>query len=377
MPELWPFVPGAIIERLTFGADVRAAPSGEARDSLHGAMQSFALSTLFVDDREAASAEALYRSNALQTWYVPIWPDMSRVVTSISATDTAISVNTDADYQAGGKAVVIRDASDYAIVDVSSAAGGTLTLSGQVGQSFAPPVMVAPLCECYAPPGLMGEKFARHQRATIEFQRVDNVDLAASAMPTHSGYEVLTDPSAVVSPLSESVVHTNQVISSGFGVFVPVAIKDYIAKRSTVSFSDHDAADRWARRQWLHQMRGQETPFWLPSWKRDLVLTGTVGASDTQIAVEGFAPSASDLVGRSIQIETNGGYVHREITAGVDLAGAHVLDIAAPGVALPATAEINLMNLVRFDVDQFEIEHLITSDGFFSRFTAPVVEIPA
>lgn len=375
MPELWPFIPSAVSERLAFGSDVRFSPSGEARDSLHGAMQSFGLSHLFVDDTQAARAEMLYRSNALQTWYVPIWPDLTRVQSDIAAVDTTISVNTDADYTA--KALIIKDADEYAIVDVASATGGTLTLSGAVGQAFTAPVLVVPLCECYAPAGLSGSKFARHQRLSISFDRIDGVDLAASAMPTHLGYEVLTDPSVVVEALSESVVHSNQVISSGFGVFVPVALKDYIAKRSTVSFSDSEAGDRWARRQWLHQMRGRETAFWLPSWKRDLVLTGSVGAADTTISVEGFAPSAADLVGRSIQIETSGGYIHRQITAGSDLAGAHVLTIAAPGVALAADTEINLMNLVRFDTDEFEISHLMTSDGFLSRFTAPVVEIPA
>lgn len=381
MAVFWPFTPSSIGERLTFKTDVRRSPMGEMRDSLFGAQQHFNLN-FTLPDAIAIQAETLFRTNPLGDWDVPVWHDMTRVVGTILSTDTVIPVNTDAGYIAGGSAVVFLDIDDYALVDVISAIGGSLTIAAPVGKDFvgsaSAPVLVAPLRTCAASVGLrLAQDFAV-ANAGIQFRSKEHQDVAATSFQTHDGLDVLTDPSVLISSLSGHISQASEVLDNGLGAFEVMPTRDVLDARSMAAFSDFDVSARWSRRQWLHQMRGKDRPFWLPTWKQDLQLVNPVTSGATTITVSKMAPAATDLVGRSIQFDDGaGGYVHREITAGADVSDTHVLTIAATGVAYPLTAPVSFINRVRFDTDVFEITHVILPDGFLSQFSASVIEVAA
>jgi len=250
------------------------------------------------------------------------------------------------------------------------------------GQSFtgtsADPVIVAPLeTALITQPPQFANRYAIATGA-VEFRALAPYDLAPSEpiYGTYSGSEVMTDPSAVIGPLNGMVFRRSEIIDSGFGAITIEDDRSFEEKRISLGFADDRYADRWQRRQWFHYLRGKDKTFWLPSQKNDLPLQSAIGAADTQIAVEEVT-TPSDYVGRHIEIDDDGTYYHREITAAAAGAGQTLLTISALGASVPTTAIVSLMSFVRLDTDVITIRHRATGDGFFSTMQAMTVEVPA
>lgn len=384
MPTLWPHVPSEFRETLETFTDVRRTQTGEFRDSLKDPTQIFTLSHSFLD-AEAARADGLYRSNPTGTWYVPVWCDATRFVGTITSGATSISVETDADYRAGGKAVVLLSDQVAEVVDVSSASGGTLNLSGGVSRTYVGtaglPVIVAPVRTCYAPAGFDRSDVYGLATMSIRFIATDNTDLAAAIYPTHRTYDVVTDISVVFSALQGGMSQAVDFIDNGFGTYDVETLETYSRARGTLALVDVSYTDRHAQRTWLHRARGRDRPFWISTWKNDLPLRDAVTAVATSIKVQKTTPTLSEMVGRSIQFRlTDGTLIQRQVTGAAAVGGdgtSMFLTISATGQAVPTSAVVSLLTLVRFDTDQIELTHMNTGDGFLTHFSAPVLEVAA
>lgn len=367
----WPFLPSTIKESLAFKTDVRRAYSAESRDSLRDAVQSLELHSLMLD-QEASKALELFRSNPVGSWYVPVWFDMS-IAGTIAAGATSITVDTNADYRVGEKAIIWTDYATFELVDVSAVGTGSITVSAVVG-SYTEPA-VAPVRECIATSGLSSIVRPTFREISVPFLSLTAVDLAATTYPTVGGFQVLTDPSVVVQDLAGGISQALSLVDNGFGAFEIIATESYVRPRATVGFLDYLTATRWARRRWLHDMRGRDGAFFLPSWKADLVLTAAAASGDLTITVADVLPSAAAYIGRYIQIDVDGTYVHRQITAASAVAGVATLTISAPGITVPTSAVLSFLDLVRFDTDQFDMQHDRAVQGFMSSFSAIVVGV--
>jgi len=383
MPNLWPHIPGNFIERLRFSTDVRQTPEGEYRDSLHDGVIEMSMQHT-VEDAEAERMRQRFDENALGEWYLPIWQDATHFVGTIAASEIYISVDTDADYRAGGKAVILSDDQTWEVVDVASAAGGLLTLSTATTQSYsgteAAPVLVAPVVTALAVEPLARSVSYAITRATIGFRATEPYDLAPASpiYPVYNGSEVMTDPIAVLSGLQGAVFRQNTLIDSGFGAITFEDSRDFVEQRASIAFADYTNADRLLRRQWLHYIRGRDRSWWLPSQKSDLVLESPIGASDTTITVTKVGGATSGYVGRHIQIDDDGTLYRREITAASSGSTTSTLTMdSSLGAAVPVSATVSLMTLVRLDADRVEIQHRPKQGGVFSTMQTTVLEVPA
>lgn len=369
----WPFLPSAVDEALSFKTDVRRAYSAESRDSLRDAVQSFTLSHLMLDT-EASVARELFRSNPLGNWYVPVWPDLS-VVGAVTAGAVVLSVNTDADYRVGEKAIVWQSYDVWELVDVSAIGTGSIDVSAVVGTYTA--AIVCPVRECIAPGGLNQSSSPTFLQFGVQFVSLTAVDLAATSYPTIGGFQIVTDQPAAMSPLDGGIAQALQMIDSGFGAMELIETEAYVRPRFTLAFLDYMTETRWARRKWVHDVRGRDGAFWLPTWKADLPLTAAIPAASVSMTVEHVAPAATDYVGRYVQIDVAGSFIHREITGASVAAGVATLSIAAPGVDVPKSSRISFLDLYRFDTDQFSIKHQRAVGGFISSFSAIVKGVQA
>lgn len=373
MATAWPFIPAKVGETLAFKTDIRRCYAAEARDSLRDAVQSFELRHV-MQELEAARARELVRANPLGPWSVPLWFDATEVG-AISAGATVLAVETNADFRAGGKAMILDDYRAYELVDVISIGAGAITVSAVAGDYVD--ASVVPVQQCLAPSGIGFKQTPTHVEVSAAFTSLEPADLGASGYPVLDGFEVVTDPPSAIQALDGAVAQALEVIDSGFGAMQALETEGYVRPRFKLAFADHDAATRWARRQWLHATRGRDAAFFVPTWKRDLQLTAPAGAADLTISVADVMPAAADYAGRYVQIDTGAGYLHRKIT-GASVAGdVATLSIAAPGVTVPASSVISFLELMRFDSDTFQIDHRRVAAGILSAFNAPTVGVPA
>lgn len=376
MPVLWPYLPTKVSEDLLFNTSIRETKTQEIRDSLQDAVQTLKFDH-FLQGADISIAEFLLRSNLLGEWYVPVWQDMTRFVGAIGSTDTVVTCSTDAGYIAGGKAIVFDTPESYSLIDIDTVGAGQLNLTGTVGANYTGtvrnPILIVPVVTGIALKGLTTSRNVAGVSHNIAFRNVAISDFPASSYPQHDGIDVLTD-AGIVRRLTGDLKQAYGILDNGVGSFEVTPTQTFSRKRGMIAFAENNA---WSRRQWLYALRGRDTPFWVPTWERDLVLTAPIGASDTSITVQQIAPVGTALVGRSIQIDNDGTYIHREITGATDGAGTHTLDIAATGEGVPITAEIGFMTRSRLDVDLLKLSHDFLSDGFLTRFNAPFIEVPA
>lgn len=129
--SLIPFRPLPDIgEALSWETDVRRSYDDETRNRLRNHRQSFSQTwNLRGDDFEVF--RALMRSNALGEWDLPIWKD-ARTVT-VSAADTTVSCDTNADFWAGSRAILFLTCETYVIVNVTAVGTDAVTLGGAIG----------------------------------------------------------------------------------------------------------------------------------------------------------------------------------------------------------------------------------------------------
>lgn len=379
MAEFWPHAPAQIRETLSFYTDVRSHPAGEIRDSLRLATQRLLLS-FRRDPAEGARAMHLFRSNAGGEWRVPLWHDATFHAGAIAAGATSLSVTTEADYQSGGLAVIWKSDTEWELVTVASASGGTLTIGGspaEVLASYSAPVIVAPVGTFLAPGGMSQAREFALERFSIEFLRTDGTDLGNSTLPAYLSSPVVSEASVVVQPLDARIQQSLDLIDSQFGSYALETEETYVRLRSMLSFADSEVTARWARRRLLHYLRGRDRAFWLPSFRRDFTVVAAFSTTLLQ-AAEGEFPDVAGLVGRSIEIDTGAALIHRQISAAEVVSGVLRLTLnATPGVTVPTTARVSLMTLQRLDSDQVDIEHQFLGAGFLSQVRVPTIEVAA
>jgi len=193
---------------------------------------------------------------------------------------------------------------------------------------------------------------------------------AFTGLPMYLGRDVLIDPTVLHQPLRDTIGQTVELIDNGFGPVVIEPTRDYLQRRSTLTFSDYGAAPRWSRRRWLHGLRGRQRSFWLPTWGRDLVLQADVEAGD------GYLIVAADLdlttwINRHIMFDLPTGGVFRQVTAASFDALGHRLTIAAPGIDVPIGTPVHVLTKMRLDTDRTELEHSATR----TNVSATVIEV--
>jgi hypothetical protein len=378
MAEVWRWWPQGVAETLEFETDVRMARSAEWRDSLKDATQFLTLTHILPTARAEAMIEAV-RVNAAGEWLVPEWPNATVSTGTLAAAATVIPVAVPGAYRAGQGVFVGTGPDAWEQRTVASIGAGNITLTaGLVGTYVGAeqrPVIVAPLVRCIAPGGVDFQSIFASQSLSARFMAMDPVDLAANPYPTHDGLPVITDGRVPFQPLGGAMNQALDLFASGFGAYALQEAETYPRRRGTVSWFDKGHAARWARRGFLHFLRGRDGAFWLPSGQRDLPLVNPVSAGALNITVRPCAANA-EMVGRVIVIREGATVVIRTVTGASSAGPNQLLTIASPGVALSAEATVSLAVRSRLDTDQIEIGYQFAAGGLAASCSAPVIEVP-
>lgn len=378
MAEVWRWWPQSVFEALEFETDVRMARSGEWRDSLKDATQFLTLGHTLQHARAEAMIEAV-RANALGQWLVPEWPNATVSPSTLAAAETIVPVAVPEAYRVGQKVFIglddaaweAREVGVVGVSDITLTAGLDATYAGSAGR----PLIVAPLVLCVAPGGVEFQTVFPVQGLTAQFMSVDPVDLAANPYPTHADLPVVTDGRVPFQPLAGGLNQASDLFASGFGAYALQAVETYTRRRGMVSWYDKGHAARWARRGFLHHLRGRDGAFWLPTGQNDLPLQGPVASGALSVLVKPVAANAA-MVGCRIVLREGANVAIREVTGASTVGPNQSLAIAAPGVAFTTVATVSLAVKSRLDTDRIEIGYQFAAGGLAAFCSAPVVEVP-
>ncbi|RWB53627.1 hypothetical protein [Mesorhizobium sp.] len=384
--EAWPFRPmvGAS-DTLETLSEVLPSYTEEQRLALRKAPRQNPRYTVKLDPAQFSRAKDFGKRRAGTLVSIPIWWEGIRLAGDVAAADTEISIDTTfGDWRVGGRLIVWQDEDNYALAMITEVAVDHVTLLVPIGADLTTPT-VAPVRNARPSEGFSISRGSTGKLTidvTARFQVQDNIKLEGDAgYPQYLSLDVLTEPTARVSDISENIVQAAEYQDNGFG---PVEIqrqRQYVDHGQTIAFLEEGQAAVWRRRIWVHARNGKQKAFWLPSFNSDLKLLAPIGAADTVVTVKRSGLLAG-YIGKHVMIELKDGTRYfRQITNAARVAGNDQLTLSAvlgSSVALSQIRWFSYLSRVRLDSDAVTFSFVASGKGpLVATLSVPVMEVPA
>lgn len=251
--------------------------------------QIFSTQLAVFGDEAAARLEAMLDGWLKQTWAVPVWPMAQRHTATLPAGSTALAVDTRwCDYRADGLAMIWQSDSAYEVVVVDSVADSALTLKDGTLAAYAGGKWILPCRIGWVTSATDLVRYGGGVVAGLAWE-IDGGDLAAvtgyAAAMEYDGMTVVTDPARSTGDFGSSHDSDFAVLGGDTGPFEIVSNSVVNEVSQTHGWICRTLEEAWRLRQFVHAMKGRQSAFLVPTFKRDLVLSRDAAPSDTVLYV--------------------------------------------------------------------------------------------
>ena len=375
----WTFVPDwgdGISETLTAATDILQSESAVSqRRRLRLALRREFTGPMYAEGRERQLLDLSLFGWSDRIWSIPIWPDIQLLDAGIAADVDFIPCSTQyLDFRNGGLAMLRgEDAFTSETVEILEVLPNGLQLKRNTQLAWAAgsrlyPARAAQLLDEPSLSKLTDRLF----EAEVQFLVVEPCDWPEWLPATlYRGRPVWDRRPDDTDNLTHAAQRLRSTLDSGFA---QPLITDTARRALQMLGQRHLDLGREARalvRSFIYGMRGRQKAVWVPSHMHDLTLVATVSAVATTMDVEniGYTRFSNGKPGRrDIRIELFDGSVFMR-----RLIGSTELDNQVERVGLDSAlgvevqphqiARISWMNLMRFESDVQEIEHMTDSEG--------------
>lgn len=382
----WTFVPDwgdGIVEGLTAATDILQSESGVSqRRKLRGSPRREFNGSMYVEGRERQLLDLALFGWSDRIWSIPIWPDIQLLDAGIAADVDFIPCSTEwLDFRDGGLAMLRgEDAFTSETVEILEVLPNGLQLkrNTQLAWPAGSRLYPARSAQLLEEPSL-NKLTDRLFEAEVRFLVVEVCDwpkwLPATLYRGRPVWDRRPDD-------SENLTHAAQRLRSTLDSgFAQPLITDTARRALQVLGQRHLDLGREARalvRSFIYGMDGRQKVVWVPTHMDDLTLLtpATAVATTIDVANIGYTRFSNGKPGRrDIRIERwNGTVLMRRIIGATELDGQTerlALDAALGSDLQPAdVARISWMNLMRFESDTQNIEHMTDSEGVAAWATA-------
>lgn len=381
--EPWPFRPlvGAS-DTLESLSEVMPSYTQEQRLALRRAPRQNPRYTVRLDPAGFSRAKDFAKRRAFTQVSIPIWWEGIRLAGNVVSTDTEISIDTTfGDWRAGGRLIVWQDEDSFALALITAVDADKVTLLAPIGANFTTPT-VAPVRVARPLEGFGITRGKLSADVSARFQVEDNVKLEGDAgYPQYLSLDVLTEPTARVSEISETIIQAAEYEDNGFGLVAVERQRNYVDFGQSIAFLEEGAAAVWRRRVWVHARNGKQKAFWLPSFNSDLKLMAPIGSADLVVTVKRAALLAG-YVGRHVMIELKDGtrYFRQIVDAALSGANDQITLGSSLGAGVVAAQILwfSYLSKVRFDSDAVTFNFPASGRGpLIATLSVPVTEVPA
>lgn len=373
---VFPFAPESpLVERLLFATNVLESKSGqEQRINLRLApRQEFDLRIVREEIFEKNQIEFILFDWHERAFGIPIWYEPTILTVNALIDDVTVTVESTAyaDYRVGGLAIIITDEGTFDSLEVASITATTLTFTSGLLHNYAVGTRVYPLRSCYATKMINGSRYQKNAAEyTLRMRVVNNeVSIAsAAAFSTFNG-KVLVDDFNFIPEGSLPLVFERSLIDrdSYTGKFSQQSTWDRDKRSSQKGWAISGSRQKlWEVRQLLHYLKGKQTAFYLPTFQWELVVTQTLlNLSDSMtIRNVGYSKYIRNRSPNNVirLTKTDGTKLTRTITASSEASATEeslTVDSVWPSdITVAEIALVEIFELVRFDTDEFRIDHI-------------------
>jgi hypothetical protein len=290
-------------------------------------------------------------------WAVPVWAE-AQMAGPLSAGSVSLPADTtQADFRAGGLALVWETPDAWQLLTVSSLTATRITASSGLSRSYAK-AWILPVRVCRLVNRAQKTFTGASSSLSLTFNVEDNVALSAPTPDQFLGFDIYYDEGLMPGDSIDSTVDRRvEVLDEETGV---VAFRSPWPHSMTtrphhVILENRAAA--WGFRRWLHRRAGRLNAFWQPSFESDLVVqsSGTILSS---LLVRSDEYLTHGLARKHIAIQTSSGaWYPRTITEAFAGDGGNVeLNLDSP-LNIPAESilRVSYLGLKRLDTDRVEL----------------------
>lgn len=290
-------------------------------------------------------------------WAVPVWAE-AQMAGPLSAGSVSLPADTtQADFRAGGLALVWESPEKWQLVTVASQTATEIEPLLPVAQDYAR-AWVIPVRVCRLISRVEKSFTGASSVMDIKFEVEDNTLLTAPTPAQFLGSDIYYDEGLMFGDsLTDNLMKRMEVLDEDTGV---VAFRSPWPHSMTtrphhVILENRAAA--WGFRRWLHRRAGRLNAFWQPSFESDLVVqsSGTILSS---LLVRSDEYLTHGLARKHIAIQTSSGaWYPRTITEAFAGDGGNVeLNLDSP-LNIPAESilRVSYLGLKRLDTDRVEL----------------------
>lgn len=301
----------------------------------------------------------------------PAWHEPAFLTSTAAINDTTINVNTTSygNFYVGGYAVVIEDETTYDALKIKSITATTLEFESGMTYNYTKKAQVLPLLTSYIEAASASLKRPyNHQYFNLRIHVDPEINDIASnaAFGTYNSQTFLDDPNMIEGgQLAESIRTKIFVLDNMTGLRSQVTAWDHSKRHSKKGWKCNNRQELWELRQLLHYLKGRQVGFYIPTFWKDLTLTGNlqIGTLTMNIEMIGYTVNAQQRWPKQvIRVHLkNGTILTRTIqnSSIVDKDNEQLtVDTAWATTYTPAEIErIEFLEKVRLDVDDIVITH--------------------
>lgn len=327
--------------------------------------QAFRFSTRFENDQALAKLEAALFKWQKRAWGLPIWTEWVEHTATIAAGATSITVNTtNADFRAGGLAVIWKSETEHEVIKIDTVAAGSLSLSVPVINTFTGTKLIMPV-RISQMNNIVSRKDTPDRDARIDFNFAVRDNLLITGYAPTLSYKTL--PVLTQATYVDGTQDKNSdadIIVTDFETGAFEIYSDNLFNKNSQGhlFKNFSKAAAWNLRKFLHYLNGQQGVVWIPSFKEDMVLTDTIGSADTSFNIQNIGLSEgmglNALRTHLAFIYPDGSMLLREITGITESGAEEIISIdSALGVEVaPGDVMVSFLDKYRLASDQVEIK---------------------
>ncbi|HRP76273.1 MAG TPA: hypothetical protein PLN31_19475 [Azoarcus taiwanensis] len=367
-PVLFPFRPNwhrPVVERLEWLTDVQ-----EALDLTEECIQLRSM------PRRALEYDVLLRDHALtdfdarlwgwqaEEYWLPIWTDVQTCALVPAETSVLPAETAGYDFAAGGRAVLLRDAQSWELLDIDAVQPDALVLAAPTAQAWPAGTRLYPVRRARLPPevgALRGS--AAVGRGTVRFDLEPSTWPASPAAVLYRDLEVSLRRPNWVAGVPQQYHRKVEVLDNRTGRPYVDDLSGMPTTTRTHRVTLGNRADIAAWRGWLYARAGRRHRFWQPQWQVDRISVAPVTAAATALQVRALDHAAAygNAEGRrdiAIRHRPSAQWLFRRIESVTGpMAGVETLHLdASLGIdAQPSELFVTWLTPSRLDADAVEI----------------------
>lgn len=321
---------------------------------------SFSLSLL---DGQNQSFESLLWNRQAGVFGVPWWQDVVRYNGTLAAGSTTIAIDTTNRLFGLANMVMVWSSPTACEVQTIESVGSNLITCAALGANYTNPLIAPVFVGRLEPSQDRDYLTSRIATAEVKFAcEVGEEDAAPNPASTTQvyGYDLLQ----VIPDWKEPSANARRNITkldTGIG---PITVLD----RSGTSFQEIEfpwflsgRSDIQQFRDFVDRRMGSLVPFWVPTWRADLVLDADAPSNSAAISVKACGYSSRmfpSTARRYLAIRTpTGGWIYRKATSASEVASSESIGLDSQlGVTLPAGTAVSFLVLCRLADDAAELD---------------------